>query len=75
MGKKVFTNIVWMLMTGVSSALGAAVYFVYYIHCTTLLMYMVKRKKTLLHDQTVYIYIYLLCRHEHDVCKLSIGQQ
>jgi hypothetical protein len=49
-----------MLMTGVSSALGAAVYFVYYIHCTTLLMYMVKRKKTLLHDQTVYIYIYLL---------------
>ena len=26
MGKKVFTNIVWMLMTGVSYALGAAVY-------------------------------------------------
>ena len=38
-------------------------------------MYMVKRKKTLLYDQTVYIYIYLLCRHEHDVYKLSIGQQ
>ena len=36
---------------------------------------MVKRKKLLLHDQTVYIYIYLLCRHEHDVCKLSIRQQ
>ena len=29
MGKKVFTNIVWMLTTGVSCALGAAVYFVY----------------------------------------------
>ena len=27
MGKKVFTNIVWMLMTGVSCTLGAAVYF------------------------------------------------
>ena len=27
MGKKVFTNIVWMLTTGVSCALGAAVYF------------------------------------------------
>jgi hypothetical protein len=27
MGKKAFTNIVWMLMTGVSCALGAAVYF------------------------------------------------
>ena len=26
MGKKVFTNIVWMLTTGVSCALGAAVY-------------------------------------------------
>ena len=28
MGKKIFTNIVWMLTTGVSRALGAAVYFV-----------------------------------------------
>jgi len=27
MGKKLFTNIVWMLTTGVSCALGAAVYF------------------------------------------------
>ena len=27
MGKKVFTNIVWMLTTGVSCALGAAVYY------------------------------------------------
>ena len=27
MGKKVFTNIVWMLMTGVSCALGAAVFY------------------------------------------------
>jgi hypothetical protein len=36
-------------------------FFVYYIYCTTLLIYgMVKRKKRkiLLHDQTVYIYIY-----------------
>jgi hypothetical protein len=35
MGKKVFTNIVWMLTTGVSCALGAAVYCQYdsyYIH-------------------------------------------
>jgi hypothetical protein len=28
MGKKIFTNIVWMLTTGVSCALGAAVYWV-----------------------------------------------
>ena len=36
------------------------VFFVYYIYCTTLLIYgMVKRKKEkLLHDQTVYIYMY-----------------
>jgi hypothetical protein len=27
MGKKVFTNIVWMLTTGISCALGAAVYY------------------------------------------------
>ena len=31
MGKKVFTNIVWMLTTGVSCALGAAVYL--YMNC------------------------------------------
>jgi hypothetical protein len=28
MGKKVFTNIIWMLTTGVSCALGAAVYYI-----------------------------------------------
>jgi hypothetical protein len=39
--------------------------FVYFIYSTTLLMHGIV-KKNLLHDQTVYIYIYLLCRHEHD---------
>jgi hypothetical protein len=35
-------------------------FITYIVYCTTLLMYdMVKRKKLLLHDQTVYIYIYL----------------
>ena len=32
----------------------------------------VKRKKTLLHDQTVYIYIYY-DRHEDDVCNCQLG--
>jgi hypothetical protein len=32
MGKKVFTNIVWMLTTGVSCALGAAVYLLHFLN-------------------------------------------
>jgi hypothetical protein len=34
MGKKVFTNIVWMLTTGVYCALGAAVYFLWSPCCS-----------------------------------------
>ena len=52
------------------------VFCVYYIYWhTTLLMYgIVKRKQTSFAWSNC-IHIYLLCRHEHDVCKLSIRQQ
>ena len=48
--------------------------FVYYIYCTTLLMYgLVKKNKKLFCMIKLYTYIYFLYRHEHDYVNCQLG--